>query len=163
MKKWYVYELVNLMGTIEDVGRTYRPERRFYDHTKRKPTEGISGVGKYYGRQDLLMNIVAEFDTKKEANLYEGELKLSYGMEWIERETGVKLGKKYGTPERGKEMGLLNGKPILVYKKDGTFVGEYKSASEFARILQIKPNYVLRVVDSKGIRKSVKGYIIKTK
>ena len=161
MKKYYVYELVNNSGEVEYVGQTYRPKRRFWDHTKSKAT--ISGTGKFYGRQDLMMYIVNEFDNVKDARLYEGQLKLSYGMEWIERETGIRLAKKYATAEAAKHMALANRKPILVYKKDGSFVGEYASSSEFSRVLGIKPGHVLRVVDGKGLRKSVKGYIIKKK
>ena len=82
MKKYYVYELINSLGTVEYVGCTYRPKYRFNQHTKRKPS---LGHGKFYGRQDLTMHIVKEFHIRKEAFLFEGELKLSHGMEWTEK------------------------------------------------------------------------------
>ena len=85
--KYYVYELINSLGTIEYVGCTYRPKNRFNEHTKNKPSPGS---GKFYGREDLIMYIVKDFDNVKDARLYEGELKLSYGMEWTENTKGRK-------------------------------------------------------------------------
>jgi hypothetical protein len=78
MKK-YVYELVNLMGTVEWVGETSRPKQRFANHIKHKPKKG-NGIGKFYGRQDLIMNIVAEFPTKLEAYHYQCKLQNEYGL-----------------------------------------------------------------------------------
>ena len=78
MKK-YVYELVNLMGTVEWVGETSRPTQRFANHIKHKPKHK-NGIGKFYGRQDLVMNIVSEFNSKKEAYDYQCELQNQYGL-----------------------------------------------------------------------------------
>jgi hypothetical protein len=148
MKKYYVYELINLYGTVEDVGESYRPVIRMYQHTKVKPKEGISGVGKYYGRQDLVMNIVAEFDTRKEARNLETELKLSYGLEPTELIRHL------------NHIKILS-KPVLVYKKDGSFIGEYYSLRECARQLYLSFGVVSEVISGK--RTHTKGYTIKYK
>ena len=99
MKKYYVYELINLYGTIEDVGESSEPKIRLYNHTKRKRVSGSKhGHGKYYGRQDLIMNIVAEFDNRSDALKLETELKISYGLEPTE------LNRKINTGKRNKEI-----------------------------------------------------------
>jgi hypothetical protein len=152
MKKYYVYELINLYGTVEDVGESYRPNVRYREHIYTKPREKYHGVGKYYGRQDLVMNIVAEFDTRKEARKLETELKLSYGLEPTE------LNRTINTAKRNEE---IKSKSVLVYKKDGTFVGEYSSRSECARILQLEQSSVSSICNGK--LKSTRGYIIKNK
>ena len=72
--KFYVYELINLMGTIEYVGETYNPEQRYKNHI-------IDRNGKFKGRTDLIMNIVAEFPTKAEAYAYQCKLQNEYGWE----------------------------------------------------------------------------------
>ena len=159
MKKHYVYELINTLGTIEYVGRTTNPNWRMYQHTKAKPSTG-TGVGMFYGRNDLHMHIVKDFTNITDANLYEGELKLSYGMEWVERErsrkAACKVGKKWGAIN-GKKLG----KPILVYKKDGSFVGEYPSQNEFSKLYNLHQASVNRVV--LGKQKTTGGFIIKSK
>jgi predicted GIY-YIG superfamily endonuclease len=149
MKKYYVYELINLMGTIEYVGETYRPNFRMYCHTKVKPsTTGKNREGKFYGRQDLIMNIVAEFDNRTDALALEGELKVRYGMYWGERDRTIKIIEKYSNP-------------VLVYKKDGTFVNEYYSLRECARQLQLSKGLVSEVCN--GLRKQTNGFVIKFK
>lgn len=152
MKKYYVYELINLYGTVEDVGESYRPEVRFAEHTKTKPRDKYHGVGKYYGRQDLIMNIVAEFDNRKDARKLETELKISYGLEPTEMIRSINTGK------RNKEIKSI---PVLVYKKDGTFIGEYESRAECARKLNLAYPSVVSVCN--GNLKSTSGYTIKTK
>ena len=79
IKKKYVYELINFMGTVEYVGETKNPNKRFYQHTKLKFT-GVSGNGKFYGRQDLVINVVKEFNDTKSCFRYETELKLYHGL-----------------------------------------------------------------------------------
>jgi len=161
MEKRYVYELINLMGTVEYVGNSYRPTYRLYQHTKVKPVDGITGMGKFYGRADLVMNLVKEFDTEREANLFEGELKLSYGMNWDERERSVKGGRTTGL-RYGRINGIKhNSKPVMVYKTDGTYVGEYYSAIEASRVLDLHQASVNRVVNNQ--QKQTQGYIIKKK
>jgi predicted GIY-YIG superfamily endonuclease len=92
--KYYVYELINLLGTVEYVGETRNPKRRESQHTKDKPGHG-NGSGKFYGRQDLIMNIVAEFPRRREALDLQDKLQKSYGFE-TDREKGGKAGKKGG-------------------------------------------------------------------
>jgi predicted GIY-YIG superfamily endonuclease len=70
---WQVYELYNLLGSIEYVGETMYPNRRFREHTKSK-------TGKFYGRTDISMNIVKEFDNPKEAWDYQCKLQKEYGL-----------------------------------------------------------------------------------
>jgi predicted GIY-YIG superfamily endonuclease len=153
MQKHYVYELINLYGSVEDVGETTRPKWRLYQHTKVKP-EG--GHGKYYGRQDLVMNIVDTFDNRSDALKLETELKLSYGLEPTERNRNSKNGRKAGLLYGGK-----NAEVVLVYKKDGSFVGEYQSQRHCAIALQLSHSKVCEV--SNGKLPQTKGYLIKFK
>jgi predicted GIY-YIG superfamily endonuclease len=73
MKTHYVYELFNLVGTIEYVGETSNPTERLYNHTKKKS-------GKFYNRVDIQMNIVKEFDNRKDAYYYQIELQKQYNL-----------------------------------------------------------------------------------
>jgi len=82
-KIFYIYELINGMGTVEYVGCTIDPEYRFGQHTKAKPS---AGQGKFYGRQDLTMHIVEVHEDRKEALLAEGRVKEENGLEWTERQ-----------------------------------------------------------------------------
>jgi hypothetical protein len=52
-------------------------------------------------------------------------------------------------------------KPVLVYKIDGTFIGEYESRNECARKLDLHPAAINRVCNGK--QKQTEGYIIKKK
>ena len=78
MERFYVYELVNLYGTVEKIGETKNIEKRMRDHFTNKP-DG-KGKGAFFGRQDLAVNIVANFETKKEAFQFQLELQREYGM-----------------------------------------------------------------------------------
>ena len=141
IRKHYVYELINLMGTVEYVGVTYRPAARMYGHTKTKPSKNNSNrEGKFYGRQDLTMNIVAEYTDKKDALEHEGKLKLEYGMEWTERNQYVI-------------------RPVIVYKKDGTNVGIYQNLKRASIELGLNNSHASKAL--RGILKTTKGYIIK--
>ena len=77
--KRYVYELYNELGSIEYVGETGNPTDRFRRHTKLNPITNF-GHGKFYGRTDIHMNIVAEFDTRKESYAYQCQLQNEYGF-----------------------------------------------------------------------------------
>jgi predicted GIY-YIG superfamily endonuclease len=74
----YVYEIINTYGTVEYVGESVNPEKRFWQHTKSKRRHGA--YGKFYGRHDLLLNIVANFETTKEAWHFQKQLQLEYGL-----------------------------------------------------------------------------------
>lgn len=143
----FVYELINFMGTVEYVGETKNPKKRMYQHTTWKPHPSHKN-GKFYGRQDLIMNIVHEFTNRKDAVKLEGELKIIYDITWSE---GI----------RGKNVGLSNSESILAYKTDGTFVGEYYSHNEASRKLGIPQNSISRIVSRK--QKQSKGYTFKKK
>jgi predicted GIY-YIG superfamily endonuclease len=106
MKKWYVYEIVNLMGTVEYVGETTMPKRRFYSHIKIAPKKGI-GAGKFYKRSDVFMNIVCEFDNRKDAYNYQCELQSEYGIDTdriILKRNGFKNGNN--APNLGKKFSI---------------------------------------------------------
>ena len=78
MKKFYVYEIINLMGTIEYVGETRHPKRRWSNH-KCNATNG-GGAGKFYNRNDVFMNIVKEFNNRREALDYQYQLQREYKL-----------------------------------------------------------------------------------
>jgi len=78
MKKYYVYELYNQMGTVEYVGETTNPSHRMRQHTKYKRK---GGHGKFYNRLDIKMHIVKEFDNRKEAWDYQCKLQNEYGLD----------------------------------------------------------------------------------
>ena len=71
--KHFVYELINSLGTIEYVGESCDTTRRFKEH--------IGKYGQFAGRQDLIINIVAEFNSKKESYAYQCKLQNEYGWE----------------------------------------------------------------------------------
>ena len=79
MEKFYVYELINLMGTVEYVGETIRPKIRMSEHITVNPKH--KGKGKFHNRQDLLMNIVSQFTNRQEAYDYQILLQNYYGFE----------------------------------------------------------------------------------
>ena len=77
MKKCYVYELYNQVGTIEYVGESVNPKNRWYQHIcKSKDKKN----GKFFGRDDIKMRIVKEFDNKKDAYDYQCKLQKEYGL-----------------------------------------------------------------------------------
>ena len=73
MKKYYVYELYNQMGTIEYVGESTNTKRRWYEHSCKN--------GKFYKRLDIKMHIVKEFDIRRDAWDYQCQLQAEYGSE----------------------------------------------------------------------------------
>jgi predicted GIY-YIG superfamily endonuclease len=77
MKQYSVYELINLMGTIEYVGKTCNPRQRWNAH-KCNSNDGFNG--KFYGRSDISMYIVKSFDNKKDALDYEEKLQKEWGF-----------------------------------------------------------------------------------
>ncbi len=163
MKQYYVYELINYYGTIEYVGETIRPKIRMYDHIKRKP---YGRNGKFYGRQDLIMNIVATFDNKKDARELEGKLKLDYGMEHTEITRNSKGGKIQG--KKNVESGHLsrlhqkNKRVILQYSRSGDFIKEWEGATHAQK--KLKTIYAANITQCcQGIKQSAGGYVWKYK
>jgi hypothetical protein len=113
MKTYYVYELVNLMGTVEHVGETTRPIKRFANHIKHKPSKG-NGIGLFYGRHDLIMNIVSKHYSKLEAFNYQCELQKQYGLK-TDRE---KYSRKDSLETRNKKALSKKGKSRPQWVKD---------------------------------------------
>jgi|TARA_R110000751_G_scaffold231693_1_gene332947 predicted GIY-YIG superfamily endonuclease len=83
----YVYELRNSRGEVEYVGETRRPKRRPIEHLK------YNKKSPFLGRTDLTFNIVATFNDRRQALKLEGELKLSYGLEWTENNWVINNGR----------------------------------------------------------------------
>jgi predicted GIY-YIG superfamily endonuclease len=73
------------MGGVEWVGGTIDPKRRFWQHTGKQSTsiEGSrsNGLGRFYGRLDLSMHIVAVYAAKVEATQAEHELQIFWKLE----------------------------------------------------------------------------------
>lgn len=88
-KKYYVYELINMTGTVEYVGESSQLQIRYNQHTKSK-------CGKFYNRQDIMMNIVTYFYSKKEAFDYQCQLQKEYGL--------ITDTQKNGNANRGKKF-----------------------------------------------------------
>jgi predicted GIY-YIG superfamily endonuclease len=154
MKKHYVYELINLYGTVEYVGESKNPYRRFRQHTKSK-YEPKRSMGIFYGRQDLILNVVSEYDNYKDALNLEAKLKSNYGFPLTE-----KLGKIKGGSIGGKiGGGSIAKRPILQFDKTNTLIKRYESVSQAARELNI-PNSSLTDC-AKGRRKQTRGFIWK--
>ena len=78
MQKYYVYEIVNTMATIEYVGMTKNIKKRINDHFRRKPD--AYGNGKFFKRADCILYRVGEFETKRQALDYERELTKYWGL-----------------------------------------------------------------------------------
>ena len=104
---YYVYELINLMGTVEYVGETSNPPYRFIQHTTIKPRKKESGHGQFYLRLDISMNIVEIYPTKKEARKIEEELQIYWGLK-TDRSKNSRKGSQHGmaklTEEQIKEI-----------------------------------------------------------
>ena len=104
MKTYYLYELINLYGTVEDVGYSSDPERRMYQHTKVKPGPTRPGTGRHYGRSDLSMVIVSEFSTRKEAAQAEIELKYQHGLPQPELINGFNVARRKLSIEQAQQI-----------------------------------------------------------
>jgi hypothetical protein len=76
---YYVYEIVNLLGTVEYVGQTKDPSYRLLQH-KSKPNRNQTGHGKFYKRLDISMHVIASYPTRKEARKVEEELQIFWGL-----------------------------------------------------------------------------------
>ncbi len=76
---YYVYELINLLGTVEYVGITDNPTMRKWKHLRNKPKPGCYH-GKFYGRLDIHFHIVKTFEDKREALDFEIELQKFWNL-----------------------------------------------------------------------------------
>jgi predicted GIY-YIG superfamily endonuclease len=150
MKKYYVYELVNLLGTIEYVGETATPKRRFYSHTKLPPKKGV-GAGRFYNRSDIFMNIVKEFDNKKEAFDYQIELQKEYGLV-----TDIEKLKKNGFQKGHSVIGRWKPVKVKAYDLYGNYIKSFKSVGDAANELNVSKAGISMVIN--GNTKQIKGY-----
>jgi predicted GIY-YIG superfamily endonuclease len=161
-KKYYVYELINLYGTVEYVGETIRPERRFIEHTKYK-YENSNVFGKFYKRQDIFMNIVETFEDRKDARELEKILKNKYGIECTEHTRAVKGGKLGGmkTKQNGhiQKLNKNTKRIILQYKTSGEFIKKWESLSLAAKTLKIQQSEITKCAQLN--RKSAGGFVWK--
>jgi len=147
-RTYYVYELLNSEGSIEYIGRTTLPKKRMWQHTKQRPIKGY-GMGKFYGRTDLIMNILQTFDVSTHASHYETELKIKNGIPPTEKINSTNNALKNFSVERI---------PVYAYTRDGEYVGEFVSQDDCSKKLNLTKSAVSYVVSGKI--KHTKGYII---
>ena len=96
----YVYEIINLMGTVEYAGISIKPDHRFKEH-KSKP--GI-GRGKFYKRLDVFQHVVCGFKDKKEALKMETKLQKYWGLETDKEKLSKSLRGKIRSSETRKKI-----------------------------------------------------------
>ena len=114
MKKKYVYQLVNENNIVEYIGESFNPQRRFREH-KHNRTIPKSGMGKFVGRNDLRLEVLAEFDKPKDSFNYQCQLQTKYfgiNERDVAKENGMK-GKPFAylgaiERERRKRAGIIN-------------------------------------------------------
>jgi predicted GIY-YIG superfamily endonuclease len=153
--KHYVYILMNEYGAVEYVGYTKNPKQRMKDHIKHKPYGLQTGKGLFYGRTDLTLEVVKQFNTRGEAEAYEGELKLQFGFVWNERIRTLK-GSKNGAVISAEIKRI----PISVYDKDtGDYIATYNSQKDCCNSLNLTRSSVSQCITGK--LKSTGGYIFK--
>ena len=116
---YYVYELVNQMGTVEYVGKTVNPKKRLKQHL------GLlkDGHGRFHNRQDIQMNIVGCYENLYRSLQVENDLQVYWGLE-TDRDKravkGIKNGCSKLTEQEVKEIKnlLLKGIPQDKIAKD---------------------------------------------
>jgi predicted GIY-YIG superfamily endonuclease len=139
MKKWYVYKIVNSNNQIEYIGETIRPEKRFYNHTH--------GGGLFNNRTDVKMEIIKEFDNKRDAYFYQSELQTKYGLE-----SDLEKHSKGGILGRN-----LTKKAILCIDAfSNTLVKKYDALTDAANELNISVATIHKCCNTKN--KEYKGY-----
>ena len=79
-KIWYVYEIINVLGTVEYVGYTSDPRMKKWKHFKNKPKPGCFH-GKFYQRQDCFFHIIDQFKTKIDARNLETKLQKELNLD----------------------------------------------------------------------------------
>jgi predicted GIY-YIG superfamily endonuclease len=170
MKTYYVYEIINILGSVEYVGQTSNLKARWYNHTKN--IKG-SGSGKFYNRSDVFINLVKKFDNKSDSLNYEEELQKEYGFttDRSKRRKSAIIGgnaakakniqnldihRKNGTIG-GNKIALLRSVPIVAYTyPDLKMVGNFNSSMDASRNLNIGGGEISKILNKK--RNSVKGY-----
>lgn len=116
MEKVFVYKVVNLEGIVEHVGETVDLHKRWNEH-KRKPWKTKLGNfknGKFYGRNDVRMEVISEHESKDEA--------FKVQCEWQ---------RYYDLPTDSEVYGLNGKKTIL---KNASFEGRSKGGKITGKI-----------------------------
>lgn len=160
--KHYVYVLMNEYGIVEYVGQTNNTNTRMRNHMGKQTytNTGIVHNGKFNGRTDLTIEVVKEFDKRKDALNYEGELKMQLGFEWTEKTGRSKAGKI--TSDNGflaLQRELQKQKISAYCKYTQNHMGTYSSQSECAKELGLQQGMISECL--LGKRKSTKGYTFK--
>jgi predicted GIY-YIG superfamily endonuclease len=149
MKIYSVYHLINKNKSIEYIGCTSNPKRRYEQHVYQKPNYGH---GKFYKRKDLKMEIVKSFSDKRDALSFEGEYKIANGFEWTEkiaRNTDINHLQKIC--HLGVNTASNNTRvPVVVYDyKTKIKIGEYNSIKEAGKALGVNYGNISRVLNKK--------------
>lgn len=119
-KVWSVYLIKNSDNVVEYVGCSANPKQRWYNHTY--PFQH-SGIGRFANRTDVRMEIVKEFDNRRDGWDYEAELKLQYGLPLTE--------------EKCKNGLMQNISVVAFCAKTGETIGAYRSVMHAARSLGV--------------------------
>jgi len=106
----YVYTFTDKNNKVIHVGQSLYPKRRYYDLVVRPPRNRSQG---YFHGQDLQLNIIQSFNTKKEALELEGILKKANRIEHTESTRSHKGAMISGAirktcPHCSKEMDVRN-------------------------------------------------------
>lgn len=145
--KHFVYKIVNLKNEVEYIGETKNIEKRFRNH--------ICKNGKFYNRKDISIEIIKECSSKNVALNLQYKLQLKNGFETDRDKTSKNMKKVQQQTTQNKSI------PLLCFDLNGNFIGEYKSAYDANRKLNINTYLIWRVVN--GIQKSTKNLIFTTK
>jgi predicted GIY-YIG superfamily endonuclease len=128
---YYVYELVNQMGTVEYVGHSNNPKNRLYQHIKCKPIYA-NGNGTFFRRQDLSLHIVSSHLTRTEAKREEMEIQKFWGFsteieKTVEKQRGQIRPKVWGEKNTNSKLTDNKVKEIKILISQGitlTEIGE---------------------------------------
>jgi len=152
MTKYYIYHIptfIHKNGMIGKIGCTE------LEAEKRVLQQGYTDF-----------EILEEHECIYKASDRERELQKEYGypIDLCPYYKTVKMAsmvRKITGPTNGKKGASKLYIPLLVYKLDGTFVGEYESGVECAKMLNICRSKISNVLNGKRLQ--TKGYVIKHK
>jgi predicted GIY-YIG superfamily endonuclease len=154
MKKVFVYTIVNNNGKVEYVGETTNPKKRLYNHKSKIKSPGS---GRFSNREDIFMNIVAEFNNRKDAFNYQCNLQKQYGFE-TDEEKRLKA-QMIGGDVGGKVTSEIYSKPVIVYDYNSNkFIGEFESTRKACIKLNLNNGNVISALNGKY--KQTGGYKI---
>jgi predicted GIY-YIG superfamily endonuclease len=171
MKEHYVYKIVDKKsGNIEYIGETCKLNLRFNCHVANTK---FAGSGTFAGRRnEIEMQVIKTFPTKKEAFDYQCKVQKELGFKTDSEKTQAAVRNADGIfhfhsaeakAKAAKYRREVIGIPVIAYcKKSGKLIGEYQTIHDAAAALNADVGNVNRCVN--GIRyKSVNGYIFKKK